>query len=175
MKNALLISISVAVVVAACHSSATTESVADKEIKTVVNRIETEGAGKTVAHLEIEGMGCVMACGSAIKKTLTGLDGVVLTEIDFESERESNFAIVEYDGEKVSSEEMVKAVNELRKGHYKVSGVVIEEYVSSPAKSESPASEESKSGGTKKSLLEPTIDTRAITFPNILDILNRLK
>lgn len=159
------------------ETSTTSETTSTEkvEIQTVVNKIETDGTAKTVARLSINGMGCVMACGSAIKKSLNSLDGVIVTEIDFEADRETDFAIVEFDQSKVSSDEMVEAVNTLRKGHYQVSKVEIDEYVPVQVEKQPAVSKgEVSKVNVEKSLLEPTIETRSITFPNVLDIFNRI-
>lgn len=154
--------------------NAVEKSAADIKVETVVKKIETEEAPKTVARLSINGMGCIMACGSAIKKSLNSLDGVIVTDIDFDADRDTDFAIVEYDQAKVSSEEMVSAVNALRKGLYQVSKVEIEEYVSAKVENKpATSSGEISKLSRDKSMLEPTIDTRSITMPNLLDIFNR--
>ena len=47
--------------------------------------------------LEIEGMMCEVGCASKIKKELLEQDAVSSVIIDFDKERENDFAIVEYD------------------------------------------------------------------------------
>lgn len=155
-----------------CQSGTTDENRVEAVVEPVVNQIETDGPQKMVARLAIEGMGCEMACGGAIKKSLSGLDGVVLAEIEFDADKETDFAIVEFDDQKVSSLQMVETVNSLRKGHYKVTGVTIDHYVA-PETAGEMNKDAVKSGG-EPSATEKKIDTRSITFPNILDILNRL-
>lgn len=155
-----------------CQSGTTDENRVEAEVEPVVNQIETDGPQKMVASLAIEGMGCEMACGGAIKKSLSGLEGVILTEIEFDADKETDFAIVEFDDKKVSSLQLVEAVNTLRKDHYKVTGVTIDHYVA-PGASGEMNKDAVKSGG-ESSVNEKKIDTRSITVPNILDILNRL-
>lgn len=152
-----------------CQSSDSQEAGNTAAVQPVVNVVETDGPEKAVARLAIEGMGCEMACGGAIKKALGNLDGVVITEIDFDSEKETDYAIVEFDDTKVSGEQMVETVSGLRKGQYNVSAVTIEKHVAK--KEGSPDSEES-SGAKQHD--DKQIDTRTITVPNILDILNGL-
>lgn len=168
MKTALYISSALFLIVS-CQSQ-NTETVPEDKVTPTFTVVQTSEAKKTVASLEIEGMGCAMACGSAINKAISGLDGVLATEIDFDAARDSDFAIVEFDESKVSAEQMMEAVNTLRKGHYKVSAVTIEQHV--PAANGSSAVEESSTGG-EASKTKGQIDTRSFTLPNILDILNR--
>ena len=48
-------------------------------------------------RLEIEGMMCEVGCASKIKKELLEQDAVSSVIIDFDKDRETDFAIVEYD------------------------------------------------------------------------------
>lgn len=146
-------------------------SASSQKVEAVVNTIETAGPTKVVAHLAIEGMGCEMACGGAIKKALGKMDGVLATDIDFDSEKETDFAIVEYDESKVSGEQMMETVNALRKGQYTVSGLTIEKHV----KAGQPEARE-QSSGSGEAVTKPgdaNIQLRSIALPNIFDILNR--
>ena len=58
-----------------------------------LNGPETKGSAK----LEIEGMMCEIGCAAKIKKELLELEGVSSVIIDFAKDRETHFAIVEYD------------------------------------------------------------------------------
>lgn len=153
------------------QAETSTTTTTTTEVESVVNVIETEGPTKVVAHLAIEGMGCAMACGGAIKKALGNMDGVVTAEIDFDGDKETNFAIVEYDESKVSGEQMIEAVSALRKGQYTVSGLTIEKHVKAGqpgAQDLSPSS--GKDAATPK---DANIQMRSIALPNLFDILNR--
>lgn len=157
---------------ASCQSGENQDTTNSVSVEPKVNVIESEDTPKMVARLAIEGMGCEMACGGAIKKALGNLDGVVVTDIDFDSEKETDFAIVEFDEKKVSSDKMVETVSALRKGQYKVNGVTIDKFIAKgSAKSIDQAP---KSDGQSSVANDQQIDTRSITVPNILDILNRL-
>lgn len=168
MKTTLYIS-SVLFLIVSCQPQST-ETVSEEKVTPTINVVQSAETKKTVASLEIEGMGCAMACGSAINKALSDLDGVVATEIDFDADRDSDFAIVEFDESKVSADQMMEAVNTLRKGHYKVSAVTIEQHV--PAANGASAVEDPKTGA-EATKTKGQIDTRSFTLPNILDILNR--
>ncbi len=168
MKTALYIA-SAFFLVVSCQTQ-NTETVSEEKVTPTITVVQSAESKKTVASLEIEGMGCAMACGSAINKALSDLDGVLATEIDFDADRDSDFAIVEFDENKVSADQMMETVNALRKGHYKVSAVTIEQHV--PATNGASSTEEPKSGG-EAAKSKGQIDTRSFTLPNVLDILNR--
>jgi copper chaperone CopZ len=170
MKKPYFFLIVASLALSSCQSDNQKEAITDiasAPVEEVV--LKTDGPAKTVAHLSIEGMGCEMACGSAIKKALSEIDGVKLAEIDFDAERETDFAIVEFDASVANTDQMVNAVNALRKGHYKVSALKLERHepVSENASGEPQV-------GRENSKSDARIDTRTITFPNILDILNKL-
>jgi len=168
MKTALYLSSALFLIVS-CQSQST-ETVSQEKVVPTIQVVESAETKKTVASLEIEGMGCAMACGSAISKALSNLDGVVATDIDFDADRDADYAIVEFDENKVSADQMMEAVNTLRKGHYKVSAVTIEQHV--PAANNAASTEESKNGAESPKT-KGQIDTRSLTLPNVLDILNR--
>lgn len=172
MKRILFSPLVFVLLIASCQSGTKQDNSEQVSVEPKVNVIESEDTPKMVARLSIEGMGCEMACGGAIKKALGDLDGVVATDIDFDSEKETDFAIVEFDDKKVSSDKMVETVSALRKGQYKVSGVTIDKFV--PKGSGKAIDQAPKSDGKSSAASDKQIDTRSITVPNILDILNRL-
>ena len=86
-------------------------------VDTVITFIEAVGPdGKTSAKLEIQGMMCEVGCAAKVKKELLELDGVASVIIDFDSERESDFAIVEYDEKAIKPELLASTVNGIADG-----------------------------------------------------------
>lgn len=83
----------------------------------------------TFADLSIEGMSCEMMCGGSIKKALAKLPGVSATEIKFVEGETVDHAIVTYDEGQVSDTELVKAVQALHDGQYKVLAIAITKQV----------------------------------------------
>ena len=101
-------------------------------VETVITTIETQGpAGKISAKLEIEGMMCEVGCAAKIKKELLELNGVASVIIDFDSERESDFALVEFDKNTTTPELLASTVNEIADGKlYKVPTLEVTNYSS---------------------------------------------
>lgn len=125
----------------------------------------TEEAGtseKYMANIAIDGMACEMMCGSKIAGELNGLNGVKNTEIDFKGEGEVNFALVEFDANTVSEQEMIDAVQAIANGHYKVNAVEVKHVVEATESQE----EEDKVGS-----LKPTLQYQ---LPNIFSVFTRL-
>jgi copper chaperone CopZ len=95
----------------------------------ITNVIMEGSKEKRVAILEIEGMMCEIGCVSKVKKELLELEGVSNVFMDFDSDRETNFANVEYDIKKVSLFSIYNSVNIIADGRlYGVKAVVDTEY-----------------------------------------------
>lgn len=80
---------------------------------------ETHQAGtavRTTARIDVTGMMCAHACGGKIKKELLEVQGVANAVIDFELDRDMNFAEVEFDPAQVQVDELVAAVTEIADG-----------------------------------------------------------
>ena len=128
-----------------------------------VTFVEETGPEETfVANIAIDGMHCEMGCGGRIAKELNQLEGVKNTDIDFFGEGETNFALVEFDANTVSEQEMIKVVNDLSSGNYNVSAVEVKHIV----KSEESAEEEDDA-----SAFNPRVDYK---LPNIFSAFSRL-
>lgn len=150
--------------------STETQNVTESTVETVVRVTETAGVSKTVANIGIEGMACERACGGSIKKALLNMDGIVSAEIKFDVDEAVNFAVVEFDESKISSEEMVKTLTTLNKGQFTVKSVAIDKQV----KKETETSEMNKHGEKNSGSSLPKVDYNGIAIPNIFDILNTL-
>jgi len=143
-----------------------TDQAAEVENNSEVNVTFTEVTGpseKYLANIAIDGMACEMMCGSKIAGELNGLEGVRNTEIDFKGEGEVNFAVVEFDANTVSEQEMIQTVQAIANGHYKVNAVEVQHVVAGP-KSETEDEE-------KVSAYEPHLQYR---LPNIFSVFTRL-
>jgi len=121
--TSLLFSASLILLVA-CGGNDTSDSSADSDVPVTFTE-ETGSEEKYVATIAIEGMACEMMCGNKIAGTLSELKGVTSTDIDFSGEGEINHALVEFDATTVSEREMIKAVQSIANGAYKVNSVEV--------------------------------------------------
>ena len=96
----------------------------------IITTIEAQGPdGKKSAKLEIEGMMCEVGCAAKIKKELLELEGVASVIIDFDSDRSSDFAIIEYDEKTIQPQKLASTVNEIADGRlYGVPSVEVTNY-----------------------------------------------
>jgi len=91
----------------------TNESSAENKEIAVVHKPET-------ASFKIEGMTCAIGCAKTIETKLSKMDGIQKATVDFDKKE----AIVNFDGAKLTSEKIVKAVESTGDGEtYKVSDV----------------------------------------------------
>ena len=71
----------------------------------------------------IEGMMCSMGCVADVTKAVQDLDGFKTVNFDVDKERKIGYAIVTFDAEVLSREEVVAAIQGVSEGAYKVNGV----------------------------------------------------
>ncbi len=126
------------------------------EIKTVI----ASGTPVSTASLGIEGMSCAVMCGGKIKKALESTQGVISAEIEFDAEKKIDVAVVRYHPEEVSDEALIKVVNELRDGVYKVRTVIVEDQVKEERDTED--------SGSEKTALVPA----KVELPSLMDLLS---
>lgn len=128
----------------------------------------TSGEPVTMADLSISGMTCEMMCGGAIKDALAQLKGVDHTEIAFTAEEgKPSHAVVTYDPAQVSDVDMVKTVQALHEGQYKVLAVDITKQVVRTGEAAGPAETEETEKVNASALGE-------VVIPSILALLTRL-
>lgn len=137
-------------------------------VRTVQEVAIQTGTPITFADLSIEGMSCEMMCGSSIKKALARLPGVSTTEITFIEGEELDHAIVTYDESKVTDAELVKAVQALYDGQYKVLAVNVTKQVKAPGAAAAKAAE-----AKEEKAVNAYLPTDAI-LPSIVALLTRI-
>ncbi|MBF6609066.1 MAG: heavy-metal-associated domain-containing protein [Flavobacterium sp.] len=94
------------------------ESVSENTETTTAN--ETVAVQPETASFSIEGMSCSIGCAKTIEKKLAGMDGVQRASVDFDSK----MAKVEFDATKLTSEQLIEAVEAAADGKtYKVADV----------------------------------------------------
>lgn len=142
-------------------------SVPAVEVARSVNEVAiSSGTPVTMADLSIEGMTCAMGCGGSIKSALAKLPGVTGTEVNFTDAAQANHVVVTYDPAQVSDADMVKAVQGLHDGQYKVLAVGITKQVLKEGANEAPA-EEATDAKVNASL-------ESVALPSLVALLQRL-
>ena len=87
---------------------------------------------KTTAKLEIKGMMCEVGCVAKVKKELLEQKGVSNVTVNFESDRESDFATIEYDPQIETVESLAFVVTNIADGKlYGVPSALVTNYAPS--------------------------------------------
>jgi periplasmic mercuric ion binding protein len=165
MKKSIILFAAV-LLLGACssHTEEAAVTAASAPSRTVAEAVINEGTPITSADLSISGMTCSMGCGSAIKSALAKLPGISKTEIVFNEGDASNHAIVTYDPARVSDADMVKAVEGLHDGQYKVLAVGITKQVLKTGDTDA----------TKAEGDEVNASLPEVVMPSIFGLLSRL-
>ena len=168
MIKPILISFAVSFVLLLGCGQATTGPTAVVGVERVVKEVAiSTGVPVVTADLSISGMSCEMMCGGAIKKALATL-GVEATEIKMSEDESPDHAIVTYDDKKVTDEQMIKAIQDLYDGQYKVMAVSIVKQVKAHAGATGEIEQKSERQGMR------TFSSTEVVLPSILAILTRI-
>jgi copper chaperone CopZ len=127
----------------------------------------TSGEPMATADLGVNGMTCAMMCGGAIKEAMAKLPGVNGTQIQFTDADQMNHAVVTYDPAKVSDADMVKAIEALYDGQYKVLSVNVTKQVLHTGNVDAPA--DTKAEGDVNATALPDV-----VLPSLIALLSRL-
>lgn len=166
----------VAVFMVACggQSNQPDEAVSEATSNVTVSHIEkvSQDGEKFSASLSIDGMACEMMCGSKISSALADVEGVSNAEIEFNGAEEDNFAVVEFDGNQISEQKLIDAVQALANGHYKVKSVEVTHFMA-PDGSNSDTESDDVEAEEKQavSMVKPELEYQ---LPNVFSALARL-
>lgn len=121
---------------------------------------------KASLNIGVEGMSCSHSCAPYIQKKLSKIGGVINAEVTFENKE----AKVLFDKNKVSKEEIIKTIQTIADGQYKVTTVKEEKQNNI---------ESTESTGDQSSLNEFDISNSEVSsssyhLPNIFSLLNSL-
>lgn len=114
--------------------------------------------------VEVEGMMCVMGCGSEIRKHLYTTQAVKSVSFDFLDGRKTNTATIEYDAKAISEDELISVIEDIESSDFKAKIKKEEE-----TQTRSPKNFEDDE---ESSLLN--VKTKNISLPNLTDILHHL-
>lgn len=88
-----------------------------------VETTETPAAKEVVANqtidFKVDGMTCAMGCAAKIEKELNAMPGVAHAKVDFDAKK----AVVSFDNQQLSQDQIVAKVESIADGTYKVSDV----------------------------------------------------
>jgi copper chaperone CopZ len=112
-----------------------------------------------LADISITGMVSEVKCVGSMKKLLSAMVGVTEIEIDFSNSKNVNHAKVKFDNKIVNDKQMVKAIEKLNDGAYKVGNVDLRKI--------------DEKSGKEVTFITPS-GSAGFALPNILDVFNIL-
>lgn len=164
MKNMYIIFTSVTLLAAsACDSSVkTTKPSAVQETKKSV-------LANKVLTLELDGMVCEKGCGSSIRKELKATGGVTECAFDFAEERKINTAIIQFNKDEITADEIVNIINTMNEKQFHVLS-------SSTSNLETKSTPEMDETTHSKKSATPKIQVTESNFemPNLLKLFSKL-
>ncbi|MEQ8623379.1 MAG: heavy metal-associated domain-containing protein [Vicingaceae bacterium] len=110
LKNFLLIGL-VGLISFSCQNPEETAAKVDTETESTKTVL---AENKASVDMKVEGMVCAMGCAKFIEEKVSKLDGVVLSEVNFEEES----AHFEFDKTNTSALEIEKFINDIHDGQY---------------------------------------------------------
>ena len=119
---------------------------------------------------EIDGMTCVMGCGGSIRKELLSTGAVSRCSFDFKGIDKTSSAMIEFDKDKISADEIAEIIKKLNDGQFtlgKMSTESIEQEVGE--------AEEDEASSTKKEITPINVSSSSgIQLPNFIDLISEL-
>ena len=93
-----------------------------------ITKTASDGAVKNVAQIQIEGMMCEQACVNKVSKELNELECVASVEIDFDTDKPIDIAVVEFDADACNEQTMIEKIQSIGDGLYQVKSVEVLSY-----------------------------------------------
>ena len=146
------------------QNKAQTETVSEDELVAVIpNRMMTT---------EIDGMTCVMGCGGSIRKELLNTGAVSRCSFDFKGIDETSTAMIEFDKDKISADEIADLIKKLNDGQFTL-GEMSTETIAMEVEEEPTTDDVSSSEKEKVSAINVSTSS-GIQLPNFIDLISEL-
>ena len=167
-KMKKIIYLLISLVILSCNSESKKEITRTEHIKNQQDNSPKVNPNKLLT-IEIDGMSCVMGCGSSIRKELYATKGVSEVDFDFEEERTTNIAKIKFDKDLVTVDEMIKILNTMNENQFKVGKTTTENIEISPKYQEENSVQEEESEHQEKSIIKTSSNTiETSSFVNLL-------
>lgn len=118
-----------------------------------------------VLTMELDGMVCSMGCGGSIRKELNATGAIADCDFDFEDERTTDVATIQFDKDKITADEIVKIVSEINDGQFSIGDTSSEEFIAPPKVKE----DNTSSSRTSDAKIKVVANT-SFRMPNIFDL-----
>lgn len=159
--------------IASCSTS--TEQVSTSEKDTSIETIEEKDLVVVTPNrkltTEIDGMTCVMGCGGSIRKELLSTGAVSRCSFDFKGIDKTSSAMIEFDKDKISADEIAAIIKKLNDGQFSL-GKMSTETISQEVND---SEEENETSSKKKEITPVNVSSSSgIQLPNFIDLISEL-
>ena len=121
---------------------------------------------------EIDGMTCVMGCGGSIRKELIKTGAVSRCSFDFKGMDETSSAMIEFDKDKISADEIAAIIKQLNEGQFSLGKMSTESIVAEV--NDSSTTDKSSSSDKKEITPINVSSSSGIQLPNFIDLITEL-
>ena len=150
--------------VSKAENSTKSENISEDELIAVIpNRMMTT---------EIDGMTCVMGCGGSIRKELLKTGAVSRCSFDFNGIDETSAAMIEFDKDKISADEIADLIKKINEGQFTLGEMSTESIALNLE--EDTSSDESSSSDKKEITPINVSSSSGIQLPNFIDLISEL-
>ncbi|MDG1333573.1 MAG: hypothetical protein P8P74_14650 [Crocinitomicaceae bacterium] len=144
------------------NGTETSQDISEKDLVAVIpNRKMTT---------EIDGMTCVMGCGGSIRKELLNTGAVFRCSFDFKGMDETSTAMIEFDKDKISPDEIADLLKKINDGQFTL-GEMSTESIAMEVKEDTNSDESSSSDKEKVSPINVS-SSSGIQLPNFIDLIS---
>ncbi|SFT88960.1 Frog skin active peptide family signal and propeptide [Lishizhenia tianjinensis] len=167
MKPFTLIALLGIVSLSACNNEANTEEITSEHNEVVRQEQAHDPASvdaNASVNLEVEGMMCVMGCGSEIRKHLYATRAVKSVSFDFLEGRKKNTATIHYNANAITADKLIETIEDIESSDFNAN--LQEEKEEAKDKAENFENDEDAS------LIN--VKTKNISLPNLTEILHHL-
>lgn len=161
-------------ILASCSTSTEQASVSEKGSDSTILKEKDLVAviPNRMMTTEIDGMTCVMGCGGSIRKELLNTGAVSRCSFDFQGIDETSSAMIEFDKDKISADEIADLIKEINEGQFSLGEMSTETITAEVVE----ATESDKSSSSKKKDIK-TINvstSSGIQLPNFIELISEL-
>ena len=141
----------------------------NKENKDEIAEVKVVVEPNRLLTMELDGMVCSMGCGGSIRKELNATGAIADCDFDFEDERTTNVATIQFDKDKITADEIVKIVSEMNDGQFSIGKTASEEFIAAPTVKEVKTSSRKTSDAKIR-----VVSSSSFQVPNIFDLFSGL-
>ncbi len=171
MMKALFTLATIGLLAVACSEEKSEKKIISVEKKVMYKPMAAVDANRQL-KVEVSGMTCEHACGGSIRMALKNTNAVDRVQFDFEDERKVNTAIITFDKNKITADEIVAIIEKTNDNQFTTGKVTSESFEAPKA-----GTETEKEVVSEKKIEAPKVNMRTETnfeFPNLYKLFSKI-